>query len=74
MDIGVLNEIANSPFAYLILFMLLLAYVIRSTDLRERKSEERESKMREQMDKTIPILSQILIRLDVIEEKIEDNK
>lgn len=65
MDINTLNEVANSPFAYLILFMILLAYVIKSSD-------EREHKMREQLDKTVPILSQILNRLDVIEEKIEE--
>lgn len=65
MDINTLNEVANSPFAYLILFMILLGYVIKSSD-------EREHKMREQLDKTVPILSQILNRLDVIEEKIEE--
>lgn len=64
MNITHLNEIANSPFAYLILFMVLLAYVIKSSDTRE-------AKMREQLDKTVPILHQILVRLDVIEEKIE---
>lgn len=64
MDITMLNDIANSPFAYLILFMLLLGYVIKSSD-------DREKKMREQLDKTIPILSQILTRLDIIEEEIK---
>lgn len=64
MNITTLNDIANSPFAYLILFMLLLGYVIKSSD-------DREKKMREQLDKTIPILSQILTRLDIIEEEIK---
>lgn len=64
MNITTLNDIANSPFAYLILFMLLLGYVIKSSD-------DREKKMREQLDKTIPILRQILTRLDIIEEEIK---
>ena len=62
--IEMINEIVSSPFAYLILFIVLLAYVLRS-------SQVRETQMREQLDKTVPVLEKILIRLDVIEEKIE---
>ena len=62
--IEMINELVSSPFAYLILFIVLLAYVLRS-------SQVRETQMREQLDKTVPVLEKILIRLDVIEEKIE---
>ena len=64
LTIEMINEIVSSPFAYLILFIVLLAYVLRS-------SQVREIQMREQLDKTVPVLEKILIRLDVIEEKIE---
>ena len=64
LTIEMINEIVSSPFAYLILFIVLLAYVLRS-------SQVRENQMREQLDKTVPVLEKILIRLDVIEEKIE---
>ena len=59
-----INEIVNSPSAYLSLFILLLGYVLYS-------SQTREKEMREQLDKTVPVLEKILIRLDVIEDKIE---
>lgn len=58
------NEIVNSPSAYLSLFILLLGYVLYS-------SQTREKEMREQLDKTVPVLEKILIRLDVIEDKLE---
>lgn len=59
-----INEIVNSPSAYLSLFILLLGYVLYS-------SQAREKEMREQLDKTVPVLEKILIRLDVIEDKLE---
>lgn len=59
-----INEIVNSPSAYLSLFILLLGYVFYSSHMREKE-------MREQLDKTVPVLEKILIRLDVIEDKIE---
>lgn len=64
IEIELLDKIANSQFAYLIMFMGLLGFVIKT-------SYEREQKMNEQLDKTIPILNQILMRLDLIEEKME---
>ena len=64
MDMEIINEIVNSPSAYLTMFILLLAYVLQS-------SQGREKEMREQLDKTVPVLEKILIRLDVIEEKLE---
>ena len=59
-----INEIVNSPSAYLSLYILLLGYVLYS-------SQTREKEMREQLDKTVPVLEKILIRLDVIEDKLE---
>lgn len=63
-DMQLINEIVNSPSAYLSLFILLLGYVLYSSHMREKE-------MREQLDKTVPVLEKILIRLDVIEDKIE---
>ena len=60
----VVNSIVNSPSAYLTLFIALLGYVLHS-------SQNREKEMREQLDKTVPVLEKILIRLDVIEDKLE---
>lgn len=63
-SLELINEIVNSPSAYLLLFILLLGYVLYSSQLREKE-------MREQLDKTIPVLEKILIRLDIIEDKLE---
>ena len=60
----VINDIVNSPSAYLSMFILLLEYVLYSSQMREKE-------MREQLDKTVPVLEKILIRLDVIEDKLE---
>ena len=60
----VINDIVNSPSAYLSMFIILLGYVLYS-------SQTREKEMREQLDKTVPVLEKILIRLDVIEDKLE---
>lgn len=63
-SLEIINEIVNSPSAYLSLFIALLGYVLYSSQLREKE-------MREQLDKTIPVLEKILIRLDIIEDKLE---
>lgn len=63
-SLELINEIVNSPSAYLSLFIALLGYVLYSSQLREKE-------MREQLDKTIPVLEKILIRLDIIEDKLE---
>ena len=60
----VINDIVNSPSAYLSMFILLLGYVLYSSQMREKE-------MREHLDKTVPGLEKILIRLDVIEDKLE---
>lgn len=62
--IEVINNIVNSPSAYLTMFLILLGYVLSSSQKRERE-------MREQLDKTVPVLDKILMRLDVIENKLE---
>ena len=64
VSMDVVNEIVNSPTAYLSMFVILLGYVLYS-------SQNREKEMREQLDKTVPVLEKILIRLDVIENKLE---
>ena len=63
MELGVLNEVANSPFAYLIMFMALLGYVIKSSDAREIK-------MREQLDKIVPILDHLVREVEDIRDTI----
>lgn len=63
-SLEIINEIVNSPSAYLSMFVALLGYVLYS-------SQSREKEMREQLDKTVPVLEKILIRLDVIEDKLE---
>lgn len=63
-SLELINEIVNSPSAYLSMFVVLLGYVLYSSQLREKE-------MREQLDKTVPVLEKILIRLDVIEDKLE---
>jgi len=57
------NSIANSPSAYLILFIFLLMYVLKT-------SSERERQMREQLDKTIPILDRLVKDMEVVKDKI----
>ena len=64
ISMDIVNEIVNSPTAYLSMFVILLGYVLYS-------SQNREKEMREQLDKTVPVLEKILIRLDVIEDKLE---
>ena len=63
LEFSVLNEVANSPFAYLIMFMALLGYVIKSSDAREVK-------MREQLDKIVPILDHLVREIESIKKSI----
>ena len=63
-NMQIINDIVNSPSAYLSMFIILLGYVLYSSQMREKE-------MREQLDKTVPVLEKILIRLDVIEDKLE---
>lgn len=63
MDINTIVEmvISQGPFAALFIWLLIDT---------NKKNEIREQRMQEQLDKTVPILNQIVSRLDVIEEKI----
>lgn len=71
-SLEVINSIANSPSAYLILFITLLMYVLKT-------SSEREAQMREQLNRTIPILDRLVRDVELIkgvilnEDKEEDS-
>lgn len=58
-SLEVINSIANSPSAYLILFITLLMYVLKT-------SSERETQMREQLNRTIPILDRLVRDVELI--------
>ena len=64
MDINTLIEsvITQGPFAALFIWLLIDT---------NKKNEVREQRMQEQLDKTVPVLNQIVNRLDMIEEKIK---
>jgi hypothetical protein len=63
MDLNTAIEmmITQGPFTALFIWLLMDT---------NRKNEAREHRMQEQLDKTVPILNQIVSRLDVIEDKI----
>ncbi len=63
MDINTIAEmvITQGPFAALFIWLLIDT---------NKKNEIREQRMQEQLDKTVPVLNQIVNRLDDIEEKI----
>lgn len=58
------NAISNSPSAYLTLFVCLLIYVLKTSSIREMK-------MREQLDKIVPILDNLVSKVDQIESKLD---
>ena len=59
-----INEIANSPFAYLILFIGLLYYELKN-------SSAREAKMRNQLDKIVPILDNLVKDVNEIKNDLK---
>lgn len=63
----VVNKIANSQFAYLVLFIILLYYVLKT-------SQEREFKMRDQLDKIVPILDNLVNKVNSIEDELRKGK
>lgn len=65
MEINTLIEsvITQGPYAALFIWMLIDS---------NKKSEARERRMQEQLDKTVPVLNQIVNRLDLIEGKIKN--
>ena len=57
------NGIANSPSVYLTLFIMLLAYVLKSSQLREQQ-------MRDQLDKIVPILDRLVRDVNDIKNEL----
>ena len=61
------NNIVNSPSVYLTLFIGLLAYVLKSSQLRE-------TQMRDQLDKTVPILDRLVRDVNEIKSELRKGK
>ncbi len=57
------NNIVNSPSVYLTLFIMLLAYVLKSSQLREQQ-------MRDQLDKIVPILDRLVRDVNDIKNEL----
>ncbi len=57
------NGIVNSPSVYLTLFIMLLAYVLKSSQLREQQ-------MRDQLDKIVPILDRLVRDVNDIKNEL----
>ena len=57
------NNIVNSPSVYLTLFIMLLAYVLKSSQLREPQ-------MRDQLDKIVPILDRLVRDVNDIKNEL----
>ena len=57
------NSIVNSPSVYLTLFIMLLAYVLKSSQLREQQ-------MRDQLDKIVPILDRLVRDVNYIKNEL----
>ena len=67
MNIEVINNLVNSPSVYLTLFITLLAYVLKSSQLRE-------TQMRDQLDKTVPILDRLVRDVNEIKNELRKGK
>ena len=61
------NGIVNSPSVYLTLFIGLLAFVLKSSQLRE-------TQMRDQLDKTVPILDKLVRDVNEIKNELRKGK
>ena len=59
------NNIVNSPSVYLTLFIMLLAYVLKSSQLREQQ-------MRDQLDKIVPILDRLVRDVNDIKNELRN--
>ena len=57
------NNIVNSPSVYLTLFIMLLAYVLKSSQFREQQ-------MRNQLDKIVPILDRLVRDVNDIKNEL----
>ena len=67
MNIEASNNLVNSPSVYLTLFIALLAYVLKSSQLRE-------TQMRDQLDKTVPILDRLVRDVNEIKNELRKGK
>ena len=67
MNIEVINNLVNSPSVYLTLFIALLAYVLKSSQLRE-------TQMWDQLDKTVPILDRLVRDVNEIKNELRKGK
>ena len=67
MNIEGINNLVNSPTVYLTLFITLLAYVLKSSQLRE-------AQMRDQLDKTVPILDRLVRDVNEIKNELRKGK
>ena len=67
MYIEAINNLVNSPSVYLTLFIALLAYVLKSSQLRE-------TQMRDQLDKTVPILDRLVRDVNEIKNELRKGK
>ena len=67
MNIETINNLVNSPSLYLTLFIALLAYVLKSSQLRE-------TQMRDQLDKTVPILDRLVRDVNEIKNELRKGK
>lgn len=63
-SLELINQIVNSPFAYLILFICLLYYELKN-------SSARETKMRDQLDKIVPILDNLVKDVNEIKNDLK---
>ena len=63
LNLEQINSIVNSPSVYLILFIFLLGYVLKSSQIREFK-------MRDQLDKIVPILDNLVSKVSSLEEEM----
>lgn len=67
MNIEAINNLVNSPSVYLTLFIALLGYVLKSSQLRE-------TQMRDQLDKTVPILDRLVRDVNEIKNELRKGK
>ena len=67
MNIEAINNLVNSSSVYLTLFIALLAYVLKSSQLRE-------TQMRDQLDKTVPILDRLVRDVNEIKNELRKGK
>ena len=65
MNIEAINNLVNSPSVYLTLFIVLLAYVLKSSQLREQQ-------MRDQLDKIVPILDRLVRDVNDIKNELKE--